>query len=478
VQAAIDENAAALSNTNGRLQDVKADMSDITGNTVVEMTMGKYIATNGETANINTIATDANYAYAVLDCAEGDAFTITGHGGVTPRLYAFLGAETNGARPVLVKANSAMELANAYITAPTGAEKVVFNVNVNYEFYVVVGKSIVNAWAEIDETKTEISKIKKVVVFPNMADPSKFQQGYKTDTGYTHASPTYMFTAIMPVSEGDVLHIIPKGRYLCAYDMNGAVVSNAGLSAEYTEYTVPSGIGSVTVTFFAVNKDELMVTKYAGQEYIPYGEPVISEEYLPEHDDITALQYLAQYDKSNFFKEKGDLAAGQHLLIDKFLSVKKNVVISFSGNIDGEFEGVDIGFTGNITASDVRHFQITPTELKRITASPATQNHGISISGNLSITFELLFDEKLKITISSGGASATFTYVWVAGYEKPYIKALSNMTDCVLSYTCKDLSKETAIFGDSYLSYGQNRWTYYLIDNNQIDNVLINAFAG
>ena len=461
---------AVVVTVGGEVTDLKTDISDITGNTVVKMTRGKYITTNGETANINSLVSNATYAYAVLDCAEGDVYTITGHGGSAPRLYAFLGAETNGTRPILEKAISSLILSNGYVTAPTGAEKVVFNVNVNYDFLVIVGKNIVNTWAEIGETKTEISKIEKAVVFPNMADPSKFQQGYKTNTGKTNTTnTTYMFTAIMPVSEGDVLHIIPTGRYLCAYDGNGNIVSAAGIASEYTEYTVPTGISAVTVTFYTVHKDEFMVTKYAGQEYIPYGDPVIAKSVLPED--------TATPSKLNYYRTSGDLSANQHLIIERKLPIKNLSVLQFNGNIVEEFAGIEIGYTDNITQADSTHFKIDSSKYYRVTSSPTEFEHNLTISGNVSITITQTYTH-LMFDVMCNGQKFHTSSGWAPLNAMPYVKVLSDMTDCVLSLTASKNKKNIVVFGDSYVSYGESRWPYYLAEAEYDKNVTIIGYSG
>lgn len=451
-----------------KIGDLKADSSQITGNSVVKFTIGKYIATNGETADINSLVSNATYAYAVMDCAEGDVYTITGRGGSAPKLYAFLGAETGGERPVLTKSGS-LELSNAYITAPAGAEKVVFNVNVNYESLVIIGKTIVNAWKEISANKTVIDNIQKAINFPNLANPAEYVDGYKTDTGRTYGNNTYQYTGKIAVSEGDTLYLTTEGRYLCAYDINNAVVANAGLATGFTSYVVPAGISTVQITFYKVNADVFMVSKYAELDYIPYGEPVISKDALPEDSTKTP--------KLNYYRESGDLSANQHLLIERKLPIKNHSVLQFNGNIVGEFAGIEIGYTDDITQADSTHFKIDSSKYYRVTSSPTEFEHNLTISGNVSVTITQTYTH-LMFDVTCNGQKFHTSSGWAPSNAMPYVKVLSDMTDCVLSLTASKNKKNIVIFGDSYVSYGESRWPYYLAQAEYDKNVTIIGYSG
>ena len=84
---------------------------------------GYYIANNGSTADVSSLAANEGYFNAVLDCAENDFFTLNGKGGSTARLYAFIDASGN----ILEKAESAQEANNLVIIAPPGSAKVIIN---------------------------------------------------------------------------------------------------------------------------------------------------------------------------------------------------------------------------------------------------------------------------------------------------------------------------------------------------------------
>lgn len=450
--------------------DLKSALTAITGNTVIPFTVGKYIATNGSTADINTLVTTSTYACAVVDCAEGDVFTVTGVGGSTPRLYAFLGAESNGVRPVLMNASSSLNLSNAYITAPTGAEKLVLNVHTGYDYLCVVGKNIVTVWGEVESNKTDILNIQKAVMFPNLADPAQFQLGYITDTGQVRtSSSTYMFTGVITVSGGETLYVAPKGRYLCAYDQNGTVVSSEGIASEFTEYAVPNGISFVRITFYIVHEDVFMVSKYENQTFVPYGTPVINKEALPVS--------VTQEPKLNYYRESGNLTANQHLIIERKIPIKNLSVLQFNGNIVGNFAGIEIGYTNDITQADTSHFKIDATKFYRVTASPTEFEHNLTISGNVTITLTQTYTH-LMFDVTCNGEKFHTSSGWAPANAMPYVKVLSAMTDCVFSLTASKNKKNIVVFGDSYVSYGESRWPYYLAQEGYDKNVTIIGYSG
>ena len=144
IKAEVDDNYAnAQTMDNTIIRGVK----QITGNDIVPMLESGYIATNGSTANTDNITVNRNYAHVVIDCVPGDKHTITGHGGSTPRLWAYLGADAGGGdRPVITtyRANADEVALDIVITAPATAEKLVINVQIAYDYAVCAGDTLHN----------------------------------------------------------------------------------------------------------------------------------------------------------------------------------------------------------------------------------------------------------------------------------------------------------------------------------------------
>lgn len=320
---------------------------------------------------------------------------------------------------------------------------------------------------DFENLENDVSQIEKVIVTPNLADPTKFTIGYcYPPSSGAAANSTYDYTGKISVTSGETLYLTTTGRFLKALDINGNNVAASGLSSEFTSYTVPNGIYYVYITFYHADINEFMVSKYSDIEFVPYGDPCILPSYI---SDICT---------SNGFRVNGDLSQNEYLLIDKLLAVQKNAVITFVGNFTGTFGGLEIGFTTDISDSDEEHFKITNTNIERVTSSPTTYAHGLTMKDQIVVKLENNINNSLIITVESNGQKISSSNGWRTDSRMVYVKSLGSMTDCVLSWTCKDNLKKIALFGDSYLSYSEERWRYYLNEDGYSDNVFVNAYAG
>ena len=103
-----------------------SDLKSATGASVITgWTEGAYIKTNvsiGAKVNLTPTAL-AGYRYVVLDCEEGDTFTVTVAGASTPRAWAF--ADTDDL--LLTNSNSMANPREVVLVAPTGAKKLILN---------------------------------------------------------------------------------------------------------------------------------------------------------------------------------------------------------------------------------------------------------------------------------------------------------------------------------------------------------------
>lgn len=100
---------------------------------IVYTNTDKCIVTNlaiGETVNL-TPQTAANYYCVVLNCAPGDIFKITGTGGWTPRLWAFVDFENK----LISVADNGATATDLMLTAPANAAKLILNNQNNNQSY-------------------------------------------------------------------------------------------------------------------------------------------------------------------------------------------------------------------------------------------------------------------------------------------------------------------------------------------------------
>lgn len=176
--------------------ELKNGLIASTGNSVIQWTDGKYIALNGTTANINNPTTSSAWRYAVVNCSEGDQFTINARGRGTPRLWGFI----NSSGTILSVAASNTTGANLIITAPANAVKLVLN----------------------DTDKTGVSYVGNLLV--NRVDTAETVLGFLTDENRISFSVSANGGQYweLPVASGetvefDLLSAVGNFQYVQAY---------------------------------------------------------------------------------------------------------------------------------------------------------------------------------------------------------------------------------------------------------------------
>ncbi len=279
---------------------------------------------------------------------------------------------------------------------------------------------------------------------------------------------TYFTTDFIEVNPGDVLYSFTQMRFIAGYATASTADydSNSWSGQNTYSYTVPNGIKYVRITGYTADINIFTVLLNS----IPDG-------FIP-HTYKLDSKYTGPNVKRNYYNvQKDTMAANNYLLIDKKMPVKNDVIIQFSGNISGSFSGIEFGFTDNISAADTTHFKIDATKFYRVTNNPYEVEHGLTLSGNVAISIKQTFTH-LDIDIECNGEKYHSSNGWSPINKKPYVKVLSGMTDCVFSWTTLKNGKNVIVFGDSYTSYGENRWVYYLEENGYADNVVISGFPG
>ena len=101
---------------------LKSDLNYNTGATLIEFADNKYIATNGTTVDVNNPTTHNVWMCAVVDCSEGDVFTVNGYGGSAPRIWCFIDSNNT-----VLSAASASASFFGTLTAPANAAKLIIN---------------------------------------------------------------------------------------------------------------------------------------------------------------------------------------------------------------------------------------------------------------------------------------------------------------------------------------------------------------
>lgn len=116
------------------VDELKSAVGDITGNSkLAPVISGAYINLSGTTADINSPVSSAESEYIVIQCAEGDQFTITTHGGSSGRAYGFISSDGT----ILERANASVNYDKFVVTAPAGSTHLIVNA---YQYNLAVYK--------------------------------------------------------------------------------------------------------------------------------------------------------------------------------------------------------------------------------------------------------------------------------------------------------------------------------------------------
>lgn len=97
-----------------------------------------YIVTGVSDTTVPVDLTPVSYSgfgYAIVDCKAGDKFTVSGHGGGSGRLWAFVDSN----KMLLSTSPSSWNINGEVITAPLNASKAIFNVNTSHAYNITSG---------------------------------------------------------------------------------------------------------------------------------------------------------------------------------------------------------------------------------------------------------------------------------------------------------------------------------------------------
>jgi hypothetical protein len=300
--------------------------------------------------------------------------------------------------------------------------------------------------------------------------------GYVTTNGSVGGSGDFYHTEKIQVNAGDVVSFISPyntpARFICAYDANDTVISGSGSSAQLRSYTVPSGIASIVVSYDIRNN-------------IGYGFKIVRSTTEDETDTAYVNKTELSADEVEIIKDKtfykmpsavrGSLTSAAGMEIDCCCCQHKS--ISFRGNIT-TFVDLYFGLKHNATRELYVKIDDSSVTLYNQTNAIETVQHGLTISDYIQVTITAN-DATAKITI--GTLSGVFTHTFSNWPKNPAVLFAetdnSVLTDCDMLFAPIDISKRVWVFGDSYMSYAENRVLYW-IKNLGATDFCINALPG
>ena len=323
--------------------------------------------------------------------------------------------------------------------------------------------------SKVEEVKTGLSQIadndeyieeETAVITPNWS--TGFLDGGNGQL-YTGGSyDDFRYSQKITVTEGDIisLNAIADGsakemRCVVAYS-GDTFDSSASKPQGVNSYTVPDGIDGIIIT-----------TRSA-----------YAESEIHKARSVTKEAYHIKIDKMGYMTAKGNLSDGETLKLLENNSKNSNVLVFTCrvSNFNSIKIGKNINGTPNLTVNGTN---VIITNSSQTITLP----HGLTIADDLQVIIETTpHNNRLKkVVVSSRGIDFIneTDYGWFDDQGEPYVTSIgSTLTDCVLSWTSRDINKPIWIFGDSYVTYHNTRWPYYLAEDGYDESSMINGYSG
>lgn len=199
---------AERNTTTSDIADINANIKSIVDNLSANLTHQYTIGYRVEAGNVGTTANltpsaNSNYAYIVIDCAENDKFIITGIGGVSYRVWAFIDSY-NKIITAATADSSESSASHSTVIAPSGAVKLVSNVKIDNTYSLVQESAIKDDIACVSAAVNDINTNLESVV-----DNFSLDLTYQYIKGYRIATGDVGSTAVLtPEANSDFAYIM------------------------------------------------------------------------------------------------------------------------------------------------------------------------------------------------------------------------------------------------------------------------------
>ena len=335
---------------------------------------------------------------------------------------------------------------------------------------------------DLSKLKSDYDEIAESVKSRNLFNGNA-TNGYIAANGTISQSTTYKYSDRIDVSDytGKTLYFGSNGspssvRFLCAYDASGNAVESAGSNSVISSYTVPNGILHIVVSFAVTPSSFSVEPEYLSSVYTGYYDYHQIKRYPPIDGAINIPQPT--------ILKAATFASGQSLSFSGYNSVKRgNQVFSFYCKVPNGLDDNGYIVIGKDSTAGYA-FGVSNTKWNYfINGNPLGSGaaHGLTIKDYLYFRVQIKEDGIAYITIKTNGGTYSRTNTsWSGEHGTPYCYngCSTSVTDAVFTYTCEDYRHRLWIFGDSYTSIANNRWTYYLYEWGYNENILINGFPG
>ena len=244
-----------------------------------------------------------------------------------------------------------------------------------------------------------------------------------------------------------------------------------------TSFTTASNAKYIYATYYTADNtvDNLVISSGDSLD-TDTGKYEIPWLYDTDKTSINNLKARTLAVEKPFIRYSGD---DQSYMFANANSIKRDKIVSFTCDFS-TFGSLEVGLANNSGNNEVALvIDSTTVKVKKSGTEGTGINHGLTLSDKISVVLIQRVDSKINYEISSNGEKYSGEITQNNGITKPYF-TVSDMTvsNVDFSTTCRDIQNNIWMFGDSYFSYGTNRWMYYLVENGYSDNCLIDGYAG
>ncbi len=344
----------------------------------------------------------------------------------------------------------------------------------------------------------------EIHVSENLLNPDEIEIGCYYWINGKNESASYNSTPLIPVEEGQTIYLqvgteskygrLNRGfTFVVTYDANKNIITEL-CQRSVESYTVSSGVSyirlSVVENMLNANMYPSLLVSSTGeiQDYIPYFEPYtvrILKAECNNDEHINTLIDAKVTDERLIFEKSVDLLeSGNNLTIAERIDNKKNCSYLMYAKFS-TFDSISLnhGFTeymsSYITVDDTNIYQYYHNGSQAILQN--TYPHGLTISDFLFINIEVpnVNNFRAKVTIMTNGGEFTQANVPFPGCNGDVVvKATMNLTDVKCQYICNDGKYDVFVFGDSYISIGDDsKWTYQIMEKGY-SKMLLCGFGG
>lgn len=323
---------------------------------------------------------------------------------------------------------------------------------------------------EIPVEKVPDIGVDKIIGFRNDDNlPFTYKPTYTMSKGYIYPNgkvtetETHKHTSKINVNAGDLISIIsPKKaniRFLCAFDDGDHAIVAAGSATQIYSYVVPDGIASVVLTI--ENQYDGYYSIFVSSSRKSSGANYISRTEFTDNNIAVAKNKI---NTKLHEKVTGSVNSESGMRIDACCCQSKTIM--FRGNITS-FSDLVIGLSHNGSREIYCKIDAEKVTLYNVHfANPVVDAaHGLTINDYICVTISTNYDNTAKITIATlSGVFSTETNNWLINPAEVFVEtdSGSELINCELIFSLDEIRRSIWVFGDSYMSYSDNRVLYWL----------------